>query len=51
MRPLLALCHSRLADAYGHLGRPEEASAERVLAHAIRHETGMMAGDLDTTAD
>jgi hypothetical protein len=51
MRPLLALCHSRLADVYGHLGRPDQASAERELAHAIRHEIGMMAGDLDTTAD
>jgi tetratricopeptide (TPR) repeat protein len=51
MRPLLALCHSGLADAYGHLGRPEQASAERVLAQHIRREIGMMAGDLDATAD
>ena len=51
MRPLLALCHSRLADAYGHLGMPEQASAERVLAQNIRREIGMMAGDLDAAAD
>ena len=51
MRPLLAHCHSGLADAYDHLGRPEKASAERELAQNIRQEIGMIAGDLDTTVD
>ena len=44
MRPLLALCHSGLADAYDQMGRPDQAFAARALARRIREEIGMTSG-------
>jgi tetratricopeptide (TPR) repeat protein len=43
MRPLLALCHARLGDAYDHRGRPDRAAQERAQAEAICAEIGMVA--------
>lgn len=45
MRPLLAYCHSALADASDRLRIPERAAEARGLAQQIRKEIGMISMD------
>jgi tetratricopeptide (TPR) repeat protein len=42
MRPLLALCHARLGEAYDHRGRADRTAQQRAQAEAICAEIGMI---------